>query len=197
MTLQSSLSNVDKFNYLNSYLESTAAESVAGLTLTSANYEEAVSTLKRRFGNTQLIVDRHMDALLNLTSVTSHHDLRGLRRLYDSVEANIRGLRALGVASESYGGLLTSILMNKLPPEIRLIISRDLTEDRWDMEKVMKIISREVDARERSSTLSGSDPLPRNNSPRDHLLLLLSLLTIQPLTVCTAIRTTSLSHALL
>ena len=157
-----SLSNVDKFNYLNSYLESTAAESVAGLTLTSANYEEAVSTLKRRFGNTQLIVDRHMDALLNLTSVTSHHDLRGLRRLYDSVEANVRGLRALGVALESYGGLLTSILMNKLPPEIRLII----TEDRWDMEKVMKIISREVDARERSSTLSGSDPLPKKQFPK-------------------------------
>ena len=73
-------SNVDKFNYLKFYLESTAAESVAGLTLTSANCEEAVSTLKRRFGNAQLIVDRHMDALLNLTSVTSHHDLRGLRR---------------------------------------------------------------------------------------------------------------------
>ena len=46
-----SLSNVDKFNYLNSFLESTAAESIAGLTLTSANYEEAVATLKRRFAS--------------------------------------------------------------------------------------------------------------------------------------------------
>ena len=52
------LSNVDKFNYLNSFLESIAAESIAGLTLTSANYEEAVTTLKRRFGNTQLIVNK-------------------------------------------------------------------------------------------------------------------------------------------
>ena len=41
-----------------------------------------------------------MDALLNLPSVTLHHDLRGLSRLYDSVEAKVRGLRALGVASE-------------------------------------------------------------------------------------------------
>ena len=90
-----------------------------------------------------------MDALLNLPSVTSHHDLRGLCPLHDSVEANARGLRPLRVASESYGGLLTSILMNKLLPEIRLIISHDLPKDRWDMEKVMKIISREVDARER------------------------------------------------
>lgn len=70
------LSNADKFNYLNSFLESTAAESIAGLTLTSATYDEAVATLKRRFGNTQLIVDKHMDALLNLHAVTSHHDLK-------------------------------------------------------------------------------------------------------------------------
>ena len=100
-----SLSNVDKFNYLNSLLESTAAESISGLTLTSANYDEAIATLKRRFGNTQLIVSKHMDALLNLPITNSHHDLKGLRRLYDSVEAHVRGLRALGVTAGSYGGI--------------------------------------------------------------------------------------------
>ena len=153
-----SLSNVDKFNYLNSFLESTAAESIAGLTLTSANYEEAVATLKRRFGNTQLIVNKHMDALLNLPAVSSHHDIKGLRHLYDSVEAHVRGLRALGVTADSYGGLLTSILMNKLPSEIRLIISRELTEEKWDVEKLMKIVDREVDARERSAASRTSNP---------------------------------------
>lgn len=109
-----SLSNVDKFNYLNSLLESTAAESIAGLTLTSVNYDEAVATLKRRFGNTQLIVSKHMDVLLNLPITNSHHNIKGLGRLYDSVEVHVRGLRALGVTAVSYGGLLTSILMNKL-----------------------------------------------------------------------------------
>ena len=50
------LSSIDKFNYLNSMLESAAAEAIAGLTLTSANYEEAIETLKRRFGNKQLML---------------------------------------------------------------------------------------------------------------------------------------------
>ena len=58
----------------------------------------------------------------------------------------------MGVPAESYGELLTSILMNKLPPEIRLIISRELTEERWDIERIMKIINQETDAQERSST---------------------------------------------
>ncbi len=54
------LSGIDKFNYLISLLESTAAEAIAGLTPTEANYEEAVATLKRRFGNPQLIINRHI-----------------------------------------------------------------------------------------------------------------------------------------
>lgn len=160
------LSNIDKFNYLKSFLESTAAESIAGLTLTSATYDEAVATLRRRFGNTQSIVDKHMDALLNLYAVPTHHDLKGLRRLYDAVEAHVRGLRALGVSSGSYGGLLSSILMNKLPPEIRLIISREMTEERGNIEKLMRVLDREVGARERSAASSSPNVTSKRASPR-------------------------------
>ena len=40
--LNSTLSNVDKFNYLRSLLEKSAYEAIAGLTLSSANYGEAI-----------------------------------------------------------------------------------------------------------------------------------------------------------
>ena len=115
-----SLTDVDRFNYLKSYLESTASDSIAGLTLTSANYVEAIATLNKRFGSTQLIVNKHMDCLLSLPTVNSHHDVKGLRHLYDAVESHVRDLRALGVPTESYGGMLTSIIMSKLPAEINL-----------------------------------------------------------------------------
>ena len=141
------LTSIDKFNYLNSLLESAAAEAIAGLTLTSANYEEATATLRRRFGNKQLIVNRHMDLLLNLEGVMLQHNLKGLRQLYDAGESNVRGLRSLGVSSSNYGGLLSSILISKLPPELCLIVSRELSEGEWDFESMMKIIEREVEAR--------------------------------------------------
>lgn len=110
-----SLSSIDKFNYLRSLVDSSAAEAIAGLTITSANYDEAIATLKKRFGDTQLIVNRHMEALLGIVAVSSHLDVKGLRKLHDTVEAHIRGLRALGVPAESYGTILTSVLVNKLP----------------------------------------------------------------------------------
>ena len=71
-----SLTDVDRFNYLKSYLESTASDSIAGLTLTPADYAEAIATLKKRFGSTQLIVNKHMDSLLSLPTVNSHHDMK-------------------------------------------------------------------------------------------------------------------------
>ena len=169
------LTSIDKFNYLNSLLESAAAEAIAGLTLTSANYEEAIATLRRRFGNKQLIVNRHMDLLLNLEGVTSQHNLKGLRQLYDIVESNVRGLRSLGVPSSSYGGLLSSILISKLPPELRLIVSRELSEGEWDFESMMKIIEREVEARERSAGASITQPKkPLGRTPPTALSLMAS-----------------------
>ena len=162
------LTSIDKFSYLNSLLESTAAEVVAGLTLTSANYDEAVSTLKRWFGNKQSIIDRHMELLLHLEAVTSVHNLKGLRQLYDVVESNVRSLKALGVSASSYGRLLSPILMSRLPSDLHLIVSRELSEDEWDVEVVMEMSG------ERSKLESARlEPQQHRGRSQPHLDLLL------------------------
>ena len=83
------LSDIDKFNYLNSLLERTAREAVSGLALSSANYHEAIAILKKCFGNKQQIIAKHMDILLNLEAVTSSHNLRALHHLYDLTESQV------------------------------------------------------------------------------------------------------------
>ena len=88
-----------------------------------------------------------MNSLMDLPSVSSYHHLKGLRRLYESTEANMRGAHALGVSTGSHGSLLTSILMDKLPAEIRIIVSRELTGETWSVEDVMSIVSHEVSAK--------------------------------------------------
>ena len=77
--LNTTLTAVDKFNYLNSLLDGPALAAVAGLKLTTANYSEAIDTLKKRFGNKQQIISRHMDTLLELESVTSLNNTKALR----------------------------------------------------------------------------------------------------------------------
>ena len=97
-----------------------------------------------------------MDILLRLEPVTSIHNLKGLRQLFDAVESNVRGLKALGVAASSYGGLLSPIQISRLPSELRLLLSRELKEDEWNLESVKEIFQREIEARERSATATSS-----------------------------------------
>lgn len=114
-----SLSDVDKFNYLKGLLQRTALEAISGLALTSANYQEAVAILRKRFGSKPQIISKHMDVLMHIESVSSPQNVKGLRRLYDSVESNVRSLKSLGVESSSYGGLLASLLVTKIPQELQ------------------------------------------------------------------------------
>ena len=70
------LSDVDKFNYLKGFLDSSTASTIASLPLTSANFEAAVKLLQQRFGNKQVIVSSHMDSLLKITPMISSADVK-------------------------------------------------------------------------------------------------------------------------
>ena len=101
------------------------AESViTGLPLTEDNYETAIDILRDRFGKPQLLISNHMEALLKLPIVSSRHETNKLRDLYDKIEINIRSLKALGIESESFGNLLVPVVTEKIPSELRLIITR-------------------------------------------------------------------------
>ena len=143
------LSDIDKFNYLNSLLKGAAHEAIAGLSLTSANYREAIDILKKHFGNVQQIKAKHMDILMNIEPATSSRDLKALRKLHDVVESNVRSLSTLGVDSASYGSLLSSVLLNKLPPDLQLMASRIFPEGDLNLILLLKIIGEEIEAQER------------------------------------------------
>ena len=140
-------------SYLHSLLDGTAADAISGLSLTSTNYAEAIALLKKRFGNRQHIVNKHMDQLIAIEPVTSLHDLKGLRRLYDKIEAHIRSLKGLGISSESYSSMLSSVLMKRLPQERCVIVSRQTGTDPWNFDDIMQMVEGELEARERHCSL--------------------------------------------
>lgn len=162
------LNSIDKFNYLNSLLESSAAEAISGLKLTSANYEEAIEVLERRFGNKQHIINTHMESLLQLPAVTSLHDLHNVRRLYDKVESHVRGLKSLGVATESYGNLMISILMQKLPPGLRITATKKMEKGEWSLDALLTLFRQELEARERAN-LQGLHAPKQPNHQRNRI----------------------------
>lgn len=120
----SALSDIEKFTYLRGYLAGEAERCIDGLVLTSDNYNAALDILKERYGNRQLIVASHMNRILKLERVASCKSIKPLRSLYDEIESHVRSLFSVGVRSEEYGPLLIPIIVEKLPDEIKLEISK-------------------------------------------------------------------------
>ncbi len=147
------LSDIHKLNYLLNSLEGAAYKALQALDILDSNYGHAKDILKSRFGNTQEIISTHMPALLNLRCKPTNKVVH-LRELYDTLNAQIRGLESLGITSKEYGSLLIPVIMNRMPSEIALQVARKTQEDVWDIKETLKIVQREIEAREMSNSLN-------------------------------------------
>ena len=68
------LTGLEKFNYLRCFSEGDALHAIAGFSLTNDNYKDALEILQNRYGNTQLKISAHMNALVNSSSVDNEVD---------------------------------------------------------------------------------------------------------------------------
>ena len=101
-----------------------------------------------------------MDTLLSVEAVSSDQHLKDLRCLYDTTESHIQSLKSLGVEATSYGSMLSSVLLAKLPPDMRLLVSRKVSSSGGEMklEDLLRLFEEELVAREwasRSNPTSG------------------------------------------
>jgi len=129
-----------------------------GLTQTADNYHEAVEILRKRFRNRQLIITQHQETLLSFEPVTEGNHLRNLQYIFDTIKSHIRSLKSLGL---------------KLEPNLRLIVSRNISSDNeMEIGKLLLMFEEALLARERafnSSTLHAQGR--RIQERRRHLAL--------------------------
>ncbi|KAJ8940648.1 hypothetical protein NQ318_012731 [Aromia moschata] len=117
-----SLSNTQKFMYLNSRLEGEAASITESLIVTDDNYVIAWDLLRNRYENKRAILNAHINALLDLPVIVKESHL-GLRKLIDTFLKNLRALKNFGLATDTWDQLLINILTRKLD---------DLTKREWE-----------------------------------------------------------------
>ncbi|XP_057377031.1 uncharacterized protein LOC130698388 [Daphnia carinata] len=142
-------SDATKFNFLNSRLTGEAKALLMGLTPNNANHPKAVDLLKERFGQPHKIIMAHMRAFLSLPKPGL--DKTSLRRFVDNLEANIRGLEALGKGMDSYGDLLVCILLDKLTADLRRNLARQHGAIEWTLEELRNAMKKEIEILEDST----------------------------------------------
>ena len=110
-----SLSDIEKFNYLRSYLTETTVECIKGLSLTSTNYRKAVEILKESYGNKQILISSYMDVFvklpIKLPKVDNMKDIDKLRKIWNCLETSVRNFANLSVEIISFGTLLLVLFL--------------------------------------------------------------------------------------
>eukprot|EP00112_Aurelia_sp_Birch-Aquarium-sp1_P017158 Seg3959.1 transcript_id=Seg3959.1/GoldUCD/mRNA.D3Y31 product="ATP-dependent DNA helicase tlh1" protein_id=Seg3959.1/GoldUCD/D3Y31 len=158
------LDDVQKFNYLKSYLYGNAARALDGLQPTNENYAEAVDMLNDRFGNKQTVISSHMRKFDEIKAVKNITNLIGLRELYDQIESNVRSLQSVGVSPDSYETCLSPKVLQNLPEELRISLMRKL-EGTWNLDLLLKEFKNELEIREKFHfAMSGSERNVDENS---------------------------------
>ena len=83
----------------------------------------------------------------------------------------MHNLTYVGVKAEDNGALLSSVLMSKLPAELKLIVSREIgEEEQWKLDSLKKVIETHICSREQSAMMEDKGGL---NLPRNTVLVLL------------------------
>ena len=92
--------------------------------------------------------------MVKLLAVTDVNNVTSLQKIYDLVELSIRNLKSAGINPDSYGFLLTPLLTEKLPSELRMIIAGEFSDEIWNLEELMNHFKQGLHGRERSSSVT-------------------------------------------
>ncbi|XP_054713000.1 uncharacterized protein LOC129222513 [Uloborus diversus] len=156
--LNPTLNKLEKFSYLKTLLSGPAFNCVSGFALNESNYDACINILKDRYGRKDLIINSHMNKLLNLEPVRSSSNILGLRNLYDQLLINIRNLDSLNVASGSYGHLLNPIVLKLLPEDLTLEFHRKrASKENFEVTELIDFIKNEVECRETAKLIKGEE----------------------------------------
>ncbi|XP_028415672.1 uncharacterized protein LOC114539136 [Dendronephthya gigantea] len=144
------ISDEEKFGYLLEMVSNKVRDRISNLRPGPAGYKTAWDRLKKEYGQTRLVVNSHIDEIINLETVRgSSHDR--VQVFYEKLSRNYDALRTLDEHAKLDGFVMCTL--NKIP-QVKPDLVR--TDDNWEDWKMERLID----------NLQGW--LRRNKSPHDN-----------------------------
>ena len=107
---------------------------IATLKPSEMGYKIAWERLKSEYGQSKLVVNVHVEEILNLPIVKGSNYLK-IQEFYENVSRNYDTLLTLGEASTLRGFVMSTL--NKLPQARPDIVRTDENWENWDMEALI------------------------------------------------------------
>lgn len=108
-----SLTDIQRFHYLNTSLKGVAARVIQELGVSEKNYKQAWELLKLRYEDSTTLKRHHVNSLFDLKSVQKQSEIT-LREFIDDATNHRLALRSLGEPVETWDTILVTLLSRKL-----------------------------------------------------------------------------------
>ncbi len=105
------LSDIEKFQYLLSFIKGEPLNLIKAIPITEANYKIAYTTLVSRYQNKRLLATTYLTEILNFPKVSNGFNLRNI---FDSFMENLDALSLLGFPVVHWDFILLNLLLKKL-----------------------------------------------------------------------------------
>lgn len=136
------LTDIEKFAYLRGQLSGDALSTISGLSLTNNNYKVALSLLKDRFGDTNVLIRAHIRELLKLDLVTNNNK-DSLKKFVDKILVQTRSLESLGVTQNHFDIFLSEIVLSRIPFHLKMTYAKLDTNDQT-LTQLIEILKKEI-----------------------------------------------------
>ena len=158
-----------KLRHIGNYVDEEARQAVQHLRLTTGNYDVAVRLLTDRFGRPDQIIASHLHHLERLPSIDNEDDVAGLQTLHTDVTVHLQGLGDLGEDINQFAGTLGPTLWKKLPEQLKRQWVANEPNKITNLNRIMDMLKKAVESKERFAVLSGNDPKNKKPSPETKL----------------------------
>ncbi|XP_024887040.1 uncharacterized protein LOC112464328 [Temnothorax curvispinosus] len=104
---------IQKFQYLRNSLKGEALQVISGLKTSAENYESAWELLERNYENTKLLINTHLNSLLEFPAVAKDKPAT-IRQLIVHIRTHLKALKTLKISVEHWDELLIHMTKGKL-----------------------------------------------------------------------------------
>jgi len=129
------VSHEEKFGYLLEMVVPKEREIISNLQLSALGYKTAWERLQKEYKQTKLVVNAHMDEIINLMPVkgTSYDKVKDF---YERLSKNLDALQTLGEEDMLRGFVMTTL--KKLPQVKPDLVRVDSNWEEWDMKELIE-----------------------------------------------------------
>ena len=128
------ISSEEKFGYLLEFVVPKVRDRISNLKPSTMGYKMAWERLKTEYGQTRVVINAHLDEIINLPTIrgTNHHRIQ---EFYDKLSNNFDALQTLGEGDKLQGFMMNTL--NKLPHVKPDLVRVDYKWEEWDMEALI------------------------------------------------------------